>query len=286
MVAGLSQRRVMVVEAPDGMGKSWLLKIFAEQADADGLPHILIDFGDGRAYDTLSLVRYCREGLGAEHFTQLTNVIDAAATPRVEISVDAPPAPPGPATVNIENSTVSDSTINAISAGVLIQNSTFVPQVDAALARQALEDRVNTAFFDALSALSKTTTVVFLFDTYGRTSLEPDRWVPGEADRWVVGQLLERIRTGRLSNMVVVLAGQRTPVFGPEWNTILGRMDLHLLECKDVDEYLRQRLKLSDITDPEIDRLCQAVAGVPQIMGLIGDNLRRANQPVAVDEEW
>jgi hypothetical protein len=53
-----------------------------------------------------------------------------------------------------------------------------------------------------------------------------------------------------------------------------------------VTEYLRDRRGLSVITDAEAARLCQAVAGNPQVLGLIGDNLEQANAPAANDDDW
>jgi len=152
--------------------------------------------------------------------------------------------------------------------------------------RQVIEDRINTAFFDCLAALSAQTKAVFLFDTYERNSLETERWSPSAADRWIVGQLLARIRDGRLPHVVVVIAGRRAPEFGTEWNEVLGRISLEPLDCSDIKIYLRERRGLTVITDAEAERLCQAVAGSPQVLGLIGDNLEQANTTKAQDDEW
>ena len=64
------------------------------------------------------------------------------------------------------------------------------------------------------------------------------------------------------------------------------RVSLEDLECSYVTEYLREKRGLTVITDAEAARLCQAVAGNPQVLGLIGDNLEQANKPAAQDDEW
>ena len=84
----------------------------------------------------------------------------------------------------------------------------------------------------------------------------------------------------------MVLAGRRVPEFGIEWNDVLGRVSLELLECSYITEYLRERRGLAGISDAQAQVLCQAVAGNPQVMGLIGDNLEQANQPAMADDEW
>ena len=84
----------------------------------------------------------------------------------------------------------------------------------------------------------------------------------------------------------VPLAGRRVPEFGIEWNDVLGRVSLELLECSYITEYLRERRGLAGISDAQAQVLCQAVAGNPQVMGLIGDNLEQANKPAMADDEW
>ena len=265
MLGGRIRRRIMLIKAPEGMGKTWLLQTYAHEAARQKLPHVYIDFGDGQSYDALSLIRRFRDAFGAEHFPNVAAAFAAVLAPQVSI--------------NIENSTLNNSPVS-------VQNVTPSFQTDNPVIRQAIEDRVTTAFFDDLARLVQHAMPVFLFDTYGRTSTQQDRWVPGEADRWIMGQLLTRLRERRLEKVVVVIAGERTPEFGSEWSEVLGRMSLDPLVCRDVDEYLRQRRGLTSISDAEIEVLCQAVNGNPQVLGLIGDNLELAKSPALHDDEW
>lgn len=283
MIAGEISRRVMVINAPPGMGKSWLLRMFALEAGARALPTVQIDLGDGQAYDTLALVRRSRDAFGTEAFNSVTEAINEVTTPRLALGGAVEP------TFNVAisgDSTLSNSPISVAEVSTTIKDNYFVLQTDNPLVRQAAEDRVNQAFFGALTAQSLLTPVVFLFDTYERASLDAERWVAGAADRWVQSELLARIRNAKLSNVIVVLAGTRTPEFGVEWNEVLGRMKLDELDCVYVTEYLRQRRGLTVITDAEAKRLCEATGGNPQVLGLIGDNLEQANKPKTQDEEW
>ena len=297
MLEGLSRRQIMVVTAGPGMGKSWLLQIFAQEAASRKFPLVQIDFADGQAYDALLLVRRCRDAFGPEHFNALTQAINEATTARIALTADAPRQPaavaatPGSLAVDTGGGDFAAGNIDKRQGqvfidGPVIKDNYFVVQTDNPLVRQVIEDRVNAAFFDCLAALAAQPRVVFLFDTYERNSLESERWSPSAADRWITGQLLARIRDGKLPNAIVVLAGRRVPEFGTEWNEVLGRISLEALACDDIKLYLRERRGLTVITDAEAERLCQAVAGSPQVLGLIGDNLEQANKPKAQDDEW
>lgn len=284
---GQARRQVMVITAAGGLGKSWLLRVFAAEAASRGLPTVQIDFADGQAYDALTLALRCRDAFGPEYFAALMRALGEATTARVALAAQGGGAT-GPINVSIgDGNTLNSSPITVSEIGTtVIRDNSFVIQTDNPLARQALEDRINTAFFECLTELCGRTRVVFLFDTYERASVESERWVPSAADRWVVNQLLARIRDGKLPNAAVVLAGRRVPEFGIEWNDVLGRVSLELLECSYITEYLRERRGLAGISDAQAQVLCQAVAGNPQVMGLIGDNLEQANKPAMADDEW
>lgn len=286
MLDGQTRRRIMVITAGPGMGKSWMLQMMAQEALARKLPLARIDFGDGQAYDALALMRRCRDLIGAEHFNELTQAINEATTARLAITTaSATPSPEVNISIGADN-VLTNSPIQVEAGTTVVKDNLFVVQADSPLVRQAIEDRINAVFFTCMARICKQNTMVFVFDTYERNSIEGDRWAASAADRWVTDQLLTRIRDGGLPNTAVVIAGRRTPEFGVEWNEVLGRMSLDPLECIDVKQYLRERRGLAVITDAEAERLCQAVGGSPQVLALIGDNLELAVKPKAQDDEW
>jgi hypothetical protein len=297
MLEGQTRRRIMVLTAGPGMGKSWMLQMFAQEAIDRRLPLVRIDFADGQAYDALMLILRCRDAFGTQHFEGLMQAIGEATSARVTIAADG--GRPQPAPTPVAEAVTVDTGGGDFAAGNIdkrqgqvfidgpvVQGNYFVFQTDNPLVRQVIEDRITAAFFDCLTLLTAQTKAVFLFDSYERNSLETERWSPSAADRWIMGQLLARMRDGKLPNVVVVLAGRRAPEFGTEWSDVLGRISLEPLECADIKIYLRERRGLIAITDAEAERLCQAVAGSPQVLGLIGDNLERANKPKVQDDEW
>jgi len=287
MLEGQTRRRIMVITAGAGLGKSWLLRLFAAEAISRKLPLAQLDFADGQAYDALALVLGCRDALGAEHFTAVDLAISEATTTRVALSASGATTT-APVNIGIGNeNTLTSSTISVSYVGnTIVRDNSFYIQADNPILRQAIEDRINSAFFESLDALSARSRVVFLFDTYERNTLDSQRWSSSAADRWIAGQVLARIRDGKLPNVIAVLAGRRAPEFGVEWNEALGTISLDLLECSHVTEYLRERRGLSNISDEQAQVLCQAVAGNPQVMGMIGDNLEQANKPQVADDEW
>ena len=287
MLEGQTRRRIMVINAGAGLGKSWLMRLFAIEATSRKLPLAQIDFADGQAYDALALVLRCREAFGAVHFAAVDQAISDSTTARVALSTGAA-APAAPVNISIgDENTLSGSTISVSDVGnTIVRDNSFYIQADNPILRQAIEDRINGAFFEDLSALSAQSRVVFLFDSYDRNTLESERWSPNAADRWIAGQVLTRMRDGKLPNALAVLAGRRAPDFGVEWNEALGAVTLDLLDCKYITEYLRERRGLANISDAQAEVLCQAVAGNPQVMGMIGDNLEDANKPKVEDEEW
>src|SRR5690349_13383074 len=86
MLEGQTRRRIMVITAGAGLGKSWLMRLFASEAASRKLPLAQIDFADGQAYDALGLVLRCREAFGAEHFPSVDRAINDSTTARVALS--------------------------------------------------------------------------------------------------------------------------------------------------------------------------------------------------------
>ncbi|HEX9442321.1 MAG TPA: hypothetical protein VF909_21715 [Roseiflexaceae bacterium] len=287
MLEGQTRRRIMVITAGAGLGKSWLLRLFAVEATSRKLPLAQLDFADGQAYDALALVLRCRDALGAEHFAAVDQAISESTSARVTLSASrATTTAPVNVSIGNENSLTS-STISVSDVGnTIVRDNAFYIQADNPILRQAIEDRINSAFFESLEALSTRSRVVFLFDTYERNTLESERWSPSAADRWIADQVLARIRDGKLPNAIVVLAGRRAPEFGVEWNEALGTVALDLLECSHVTEYLRERRGLADLTDNEVKVVCDGTAGNPQVMGMFADNLEQKRNPKVADDEW
>lgn len=279
---GSTSRRIILISAGPGMGKSWLLKQFAREAAERGAHSVLIDFSDGQAYDVLTLVRRFRDALGPAHFNTLTATINEATAPRLVISDGGGP----PATaIDLSGSQVGDVQIGDVAGRNIIKDNLFIVQADNPLVIQAIEDRVTQVFFECLRELEASGPALFLFDTYERNAQSSEGWAANVTDRWITRELLARIRDGRLRNSLAVLAGRRLPGFGPEWAEVMGRLPLDLFTQDDVATYLRENRGLSGLTDAEVQTLYNAVQGNPQLLGIIGDNLEQTAHP-GDDDDW
>ncbi|NJN18589.1 MAG: hypothetical protein HC822_21190 [Oscillochloris sp.] len=277
---GASDRRIILISATAGMGKSWLLNQFAYEARQHNAPVALIDFSDSQAYDVLALVRRFRDSLGAEHFNRLTAEINDATAPRIVFN-DSGPAGGGVAVG--DNVQAGDIRIGDVAGRNIIKDNLFIVQSDNPLLIQALEDRITQVFFQCLQDLVVQQRALFLFDTYESNSQSSESWVASKADRWIMRELLSRIRDGQLPNTVVVLAGRRLPEFGVEWGKVIGRLELELFTIEDVGQYLRENRGLANLSDQDVQTLYNAVQGNPQLLGIIGDNLEQTNR--ATDED-
>ncbi len=268
-LAGESQRQIIVISAIAGMGKSWLLQQFHHEARAAGARSVLIDFADGQAYDALLLLRRFRDGLGNADFQGLTRAIFEATELRLTINAEQPPA--GHVDVNVSAGGAAD--VGDVAGGTIVKDNNFVMQSNNPLVLQAMEDRITAAFFADLEKLTAHTRVTFFFDSYERNTLHSTRWEASVTDRWLRRELLGRIRDGRLSNVLVALAGDRLPEFDAGWSQVLGRLQLEPFKRADVAEYLRERRGLSDLSDNDVETLFKAAQGNPQLLGILGDNL-------------
>lgn len=279
---GSSGRKIILISAGPGMGKSWLLRRFAQEAAERGARHVLVDFSDGQAYDVLTLVRRFRDALGPVEFNRLTMAINEATAPRLVLSDEGAPSS---ASVNFSGAQAGDVTLGDVAGRNIIKDNFFIVQTDNPLLLQAIEDRVTQVFFECLNDLVEASTALFLFDSYERTTQEGDRWISNAADRWIQRELLLRIREGRLPNTLVVLAGRRLPEFDASWATVVGQLPLELFTLADVAQYLRENRGLPNLTDNDVQTLFAAIQGNPQLLGIIGDNLEQATRP-ASDDDW
>lgn len=284
MLDGTTSRRIMTITAPAGMGKSWLLHSFVHEVRRRELPYALIDFSDRQGYDSLTLMRRFRDELGTPDFDHFTMSIQKATTPHFQIS-DSFQDSTRP-TVNFADTQLGDVSIQDVAGKNIIKNNLFYMRVDSDLARQTVEDQICSAFFVCLRTLSQVKPVVFLLDTYDRLSRSTTNWEGNSADDWIRGELLRRILSGELTNVIVILAGRYLPNFDHRWATVIGHISVSTLELNDVEEYLTMRLGLQDITSAEAQLLYKASNGVPQLLGVLGDNLVRIFRPDLQDEIW
>ena len=158
----------------------------------------------------------------------------------------------------------------------MIKDNSFVINADNAVVRQALQDRLTLAFFECLTALAAQGPLCFFFDTYDKVTVE--------AEAWLMGHLLPRVRDGLIQNVVVVIAGRSVPKLDNQWDRMIARTGLDLFSEPYVKEYLVQRRGLID--DPNVIKaLFQGSTGQPQLLAMLADNILRS-QDSGGDDDW
>lgn len=249
MLARQTPKQIMLVEAPQDMGKTWLLQRLFHECRSQGTPVALIDFRDRRGWDYLAIVREIRDQLGPAAFNRLTQAINEAT---------GLPAR-------------RDETAGE---GTIVRDRFSFVQADSDVARRAIEARITDEFLACLAEFQQQQVVALLFDTYDQAT--------AEADRWLTSFLLARIRTGLLPRTIIVLAGRTVPHYDDSWRDYLAWTDLALFNREHVAEYLIQKRGLTDV---DVQLLFAASNGMPAFLGMMADNLVAARAS-AKDDEW
>jgi hypothetical protein len=272
MLQGGTDKCIMIVRAPTGMGKSWLVQRMRAECTAGHHPTLYIDFRDRRPYDYLTLVRAARDQMGAAAFNSLTQTINELTGVNIHLST----LEAGGAQINIggeqANLAGAQVTVGDVAGGSIIKDNQFFVQADSGTARRAVEIRITDVFFTCLAALARLERkCVFLFDSY--------EGVTEEADRWLRDHLLTRLRDRQLANVIAILAGQQTPDFGDEWKPRLASTGLDPFTQQDVTDYLakRQETGLDPIT------VYRTTGGRPS---LLSQQLEIATLGQQKDDEW
>ena len=275
LLEGATAKKIMLIEAVGGMGKSWTIEYMRHQCRERAIRHVEIDFSDGVVYDFLTLLRRSRDSFGAECFEPFSRLLIELAQPSLRLETHAGAVN---AVINVgEHNTIANSAVSVSEVGTIIKDSSFVIHADNPVVRQAMQDRLTSVFFECLAPLWAEQPIVFFFDTYDRVTVE--------AESWLLGQLLPRIRDGNLRNVLVVITGRSVPQLESTWTEVVARTGLDLLSLTHVSEYLTERCKISNIDTQVVQALFQASTGQPQLLALMAENMLRS-QAGDSDDDW
>lgn len=273
ILEGQTPKRVMIIEAPGGLGKSWAIEFMRLECQKRSVPYVEIDFSDGIVYDFLTILRCARDSFGGDSFTMFNQEIARIAQPVVQLE-----SSPATASINIgDNANIASSNISVGDVGTVIKDSSIVINADNPIMRQALQDSLFRAFFEGLGPLIAKGPLVFFFDTYDKVTVE--------AQTLLLTYLLPRIRQGRLTNTLVVVAGRSGPALDTTWTDVVAKTDLERLKIEHVTEYLLERCGLTAIDPAEIEKTFLESEGLPQMLALLAEKLS-STQPKEGDDDW
>lgn len=269
MLARQTAKTTMCIEAPGDMGKTWLIQRMRYHCEEHDVPAMHVDFGNRHgAYDYLSLVRLARDQIGPADFNSLTETINNFTGVTINL------AGQGSGRVNVSDiSQGSAVEVGGDLAGRdIIKDNQFYINADSEIARRTAEIQINDAFFNCLQALALQTPVVFLFDSYEE--------ITPEADRWLQGNLLVRLRESLLDGVLVIIAGRRTPELDPTWRSLVAKTGLELFSAEHVREYIVERRQIVGL---DLDTIFRTSRGNPGLLAKMAD---LAAITVETDDEW
>jgi len=270
MINGETLKQIMIIEAPEQMGKTWLIQRMEHEVTRRAIPISLWDFTRDYPWDYLTLVRQARDRIGPEYFNHMTDIINEVTTTRY------PSHLPRYSQVEVDERLDIDS--HRDNFGTI--------QVDSDIVRRNFEMRITDAFIHCLDALSQGQRILFLMDAVEKT--------PNATMTWIVNHLLEQIRVGQLPNVLVVMAGQKTPKLDVSWNSWVGKTDLDMFTIEHIEELLTKygsgrtlKPELRDISNEkdEPQRLQVLSEGHPGRLGWLISKMyiKQLKQEPAVD---
>jgi len=134
---------------------------------------------------------------------------------------------------------------------------------DSDMERQRAEHQINNAFFECLSRLMNDKgRAVFLFDSY--------EVAPPDVARWLMKELLPRMRDGQLEQLVVIITGRKTPdLTDADVKDLVVETTLSPFGEDYVREYFEERRKISGL---DLRTIILTSGGVPGALAMMADH--------------
>ena len=257
MLADLSERCLMFIQAPGGRGKTCLLRLMRRHCEEQGIPCCWVDFR-GESYDNphLTLAREICDQLGLvpRHLAEALLPFSASVT---EVSAEVQ---------GVSGSKIITAGGNVIECQQVVMT---VSAADEDLRHRHVRKRLKRAFVTDLAGLAPDKGAVVCF-------LDHFEDVSDEEESWLLEALLSPLRENELKRVIGVTGGRRWPKIDDwEWEVCAHLLDaLSSMTIDHVKEYAG-RIGY-DISD-EAAHLCWQACregGIPLHMGIFVKNLK------------
>ena len=239
MLEGRQEERILLVAAPSGRGKTWLLLEYQKQAVRAGVPCALIDLrlGGMGVSDTLAVLG---EEFGWEHLGRFQRQVTEWERP----SADSTP--------------IGRPRIQAALGGA-----------DEQARRERLRVLTDALVADLRAWLEPAGRAVVIVDTYNVAG--KDQKVEPELREWLEGVFLPHVR--RTAGLVVVVAGQQTPEVNTGWEACCDRIELGPLD--DPHEWMSYVAAVGATASLEVvAAFCHSCRGEPSAIASMLSSLR------------
>jgi hypothetical protein len=238
-------QRVLAIQAPGGIGKSWLIDRYEAWCKHEHVPCARLDFDAAREGGPLSpeiILEKAGEAMG------LMPASDLEAFARLLREMTG-----SPARVDVGSGAVISSAQFGDIANLIIKELHLPPSnVDPPTRRHQATRR----FRQALAACGPAP-AVWLVDTCERAEQNPDT-----AD-WLCGAIMHHVACDDNMPLVIVLAGQSLPPIKEEWKDCVLPLKLEPFKVQQVIWLIREGFKLA-WDEPIVQVVHSGTGGVPQ----------------------
>lgn len=270
MVRQEVSQRVLLIYAPTGMGKTYLLDEFQDECQAEGIACARIDFAESADQNYLTIVLQVRSELGTEGFEPLNQAIEKARTDAAWETV------PGPtAATRVEGPPAEGGRLSGRGGGVdfrgpatiygdvigrdAIYHITQIIQRDDPVVQQVIQADITDAFHECLAELTAARQVVFLIDSWERATTDTGDWLRRHLLKWILDK--------KLPGAVAAVGGSQVPDLQRPPRGI-RRLTLDGLPKEAVHMYWTEKYGLPAEDVPHVIRLSKRE---PYLLALMAD---------------
>lgn len=244
MLHGRQEERILLIEAPSGRGKTWLLLEYQKRAAHAGVPSALIDLrvGSMGVSDALATLG---EEFGWERLGRFQRQV--AEWGRL----------------------TADVTIHGVLQIGRPQIQVVLGGPDEQTRRERRRVLTDALMSDVRDWLGATGRAVIFVDTYNVAGA--DKKVEPELREWLEGVLLPHVR--RTPGLIVVVAGQQTPEVNMGWEACCDRIVLGPLD--DPREWMPYVAAVGATASIEVvSAYCHSCRGEPSAIAMHLSSLR------------
>jgi hypothetical protein len=242
--------RILLIKAPTGMGKSWLLS--RARHEHGNLPVGFVHLGQHFALDPIALIRSLSEQMPETNWEAVDKILEQLGK-NYTITLQREGQAHPPASIEFGDHTRID--------GDVVGGDKIIFSADEPLVREQLTAELSQAFMTVLGSFQPCEPALILFDAYEQRTLD--------VEKWLLEMFLPHIRVGTLRGVLVVIAGRDVPQFDRNWRLVVVSTELAGIPTTAIREYWVKRRKLPE---EEVAYAIKFSGGSPQLMALMADN--------------
>ena len=223
------ERSIMIVWGESGVGKSSLQTRLIHECALRNMKKVRVAFRSTRAFDYTNVMSQIGDALGESAFTSFTELVEDYRKKNREFTLKYE----GGAINVAGQARISGSQVGAV-AGIIVENLAInAPRSDMQELEAERMVKVTKCFINCLQRVLEEGPVVLFLDDLEKMS-------PGTED-WLWSELLCLLRDRTLTNLAVVVCGQRKPSLEADWDVCTEVAEIGNFEESHVVEYLAKR---------------------------------------------